>query len=425
MRRVRLFKDRTETQLRKGFFVGLRGSVSMSESHKKYGTVPTFPLATHASIIRAHEKDEGYSQDVYSKCYEVVRRFLGPHRALLWRKEIKLLSDMLYYQQTVGSGVSTLGEEYCSLMRVDGQTNGPLGFSRNHLLAFLQALQPYWSENYRKIVSRLSRDGASGVAREAADAQLMHMYHATNGGLRQENGDGSSPQQGGVKQSRIFLQWSRFVSKVVKPCLEKLQESTSSGLEWFLRLDIVGKRVMPWAVWALEHQGDLARFHLALFYIFGIYYNVPMRMLGVKYLRFGQDARKEPLQLRVLYRILGTLLMVQATVSLFATNRNRNDGYTSNKNDKTSETSSGIEFRDYVGKIIDFSSLGKHQSPAVKGAQKCPLCLSERKVPTSTPCGHVFCWYCIGEWCSKKPECPLCRSMATPSQLVPVIHADF
>mmetsp|Transcript_31970 Transcript_31970/g.33204 ORF Transcript_31970/g.33204 Transcript_31970/m.33204 type:complete len:333 (-) Transcript_31970:48-1046(-) len=53
---------------------------------------------------------------------------------------------------------------------------------------------------------------------------------------------------------------------------------------------------------------------------------------------------------------------------------------------------------------------GKQSSKPMFSELECLLCLEVVNSPTTTFCGHVFCWKCITDYLQENPKCPKCRT---------------
>ncbi|EPS67997.1 peroxisome biogenesis factor 10, partial [Genlisea aurea] len=163
----------------------------------------------------------------------------------------------------------------------------------------------------------------------------------------------------------------------------------------------------------------------------GLYYHLSKRAAGIRYVYIGKPSNQRPR-----YQILGVFLLVQLCV--IAAEGLRRSGLSSvaasfqqaSAAAYQHRTGGGFPVLDKDGNPIDdesdkISGISESFTSSTSNVRKCTLCLGNRRHPTATPCGHVFCWNCIMEWCNEKPECPLCRSPVAHSRLVCLYHSGF
>jgi hypothetical protein len=124
-------------------------------------------------------------------------------------------------------------------------------------------------------------------------------------------------------------------------------------------------------------EGHLETLHQALFYLLGKYPSWSHRWLDLKYISTRRKLEGEG---SGTYPTLGILLLLQLLA-------------------KTIRYALQREKEVTIDDTIDHAIISDSTKPS---KLKCILCLGPPKYPTATSCGHLFCWYCIGDWCQNK-----------------------
>ncbi|TFK93033.1 hypothetical protein K466DRAFT_512367 [Polyporus arcularius HHB13444] len=124
-------------------------------------TLPSFPQAQQAQIIRSNQRDLFQVSALREEAENVLRAWFGTRWLTRWDKEIDFMANVAYYGLTIGLGSQSLGEEYTDIWLHSSRTHRRPNPRLRAALILLPTLPSYLLSRWGGALSQTSLVGAT------------------------------------------------------------------------------------------------------------------------------------------------------------------------------------------------------------------------------------------------------------------------
>jgi peroxin-10 len=354
--------------------------------------------------LLALAKDTRYVEECKILLLQVLRSILPERREDLLDRDAWYLSVILYNFLVVLRKGRTLGMEICGLRY-------PERIARWKVLAASVATA---SSIYA--LHRVTADGedSSGPGTESLrGTQRRQIFeNQRQAMMRRANSTTeavSSPMRNAGQQvsttapSSIRERMRELIRKLLQSVVTAV--SSSSGMEGPHAPVENQQRTLTAGIWLL-------RLHLAYYCLTGKYPSWTHRLVGHT---VEEDGSKRLVSRPNKFRVVGILILAQATGTAIQTiSQQLTHWWIDRSASSSSPPTPSIRFE-------GSPSLAPSSLSSSTGTQSgtCAICQQVRKHPACPSlCGHVFCWKCLQQWVSTRGECPLCRTVCRPQDIL-------